>query len=286
MDISLSHIYSRFIEHREGGGYCMQVNRLYREMLSYLGFRFIGVLGRVGSESEGFSGLSHTCTLVYLPSHLDEDKGKKVYYHTDVGFGRHPHRPMLLRHNHEEFERGTDKSRLVKTALQPSTTLEETDDEADTEVATVAEMQGVWKVQSQSEGKEWEDRYCFNTFQCHQPDLDAANRATSHPTSIPFATTVIVVQHRLDPSLSSPELVKKDGLHADLYPYHPSAVEQHILVADKLIVRTANSNSVKSLESEEERVKVIKEHFGLLKHVTVEEALKEIEGKPSAFKKA
>lgn len=290
MDCSLPHIYRRFVEKRLGGGYCMQVNRLYREMLSFLGYRYVGVLGRVGSEEAGYSGFTHTCTLVYLPSHVQGEKGRGVYYHTDVGFGSHPHRPQLLRDGHEEWGRGKEKFRLVKAALQPRSTLEEVEEEVDEEVREVSERQGVWKLQHLKEGKEdWEDCYCFNTFQVFQPDIDASNRATSHPSSVPFATTILVVQYRLPPS--SPEIreganAEKEGLYPDLYPYDPSAVEQRMVVGDKYIVKSAKGKEERELGSEEERVRVIKDEFGLLKHVTLEEALREIEGKPSAFKKA
>ena len=125
MDSTLAHIYSRFIEQRRGGGYCLQVNVLYREMLARLGFRFLGVLGRVYSPvTNDWTGLTHTASLVYLPSHVREDHGKGVCYLSDVGFGSSPHRPILLRDAWEEFGRGHDKYRLIKSSLQPRSSLE------------------------------------------------------------------------------------------------------------------------------------------------------------------
>ncbi len=174
MDNSISHIFSRFVEKRTGGGYCMQVNVLYREMLSFLRFRFIGVIGRVYSPvTADWTGLTHTGTLVYLPSHLVEDKRKKVYYLSDVGIWKQSPSANLAQKRVEEYGRGTDKFRVVKETIQPRSTLEESDSDSestekvDDQVAEVATTQGCWKLQVLKKGKsEWEDCYSFTTFEC------------------------------------------------------------------------------------------------------------------------
>lgn len=270
----------------------MQVNVLYREMLSFLRFRFIGVIGRVYSPvTADWTGLTHTGTLVYLPSHLVEDKRKKVYYLSDVGFGSSPHRPILLRNGWEEYGRGTDKFRVVKETIQPRSTLEESDSDSesmekvDDQVAEVATTQGCWKLQVLKKGKsEWEDCYSFTTFECFRPDYDASNRSTSFPGAAPFGTMILVVRYLLTEG-DSEELVKRDGLNKELYPYHPSLVEQRMIVDTKYIVKRGDEQVVfKEIGSEEERVELLKSEFGLLGHVETAEAVKEIQGKPSRMK--
>ncbi|SPO23057.1 uncharacterized protein UTRI_01735 [Ustilago trichophora] len=295
MDATLSHTFDRFIGNGLGGGYCLQVNLLYREMLSFLGFRYIGVLGRVYSPiSQDWSGLTHTASLVYLPSHLPKDQGKKVYYLSDVGFGSSPHRPILLRHGWEEYGRGSDKYRLVKSQFQPRSTLEQDDEkeqgagQVDQEVQAIAASQSCWTLQNLKKGKqEWEDCYSFSTFECFYPDYQASNKATSHHASVPFATMILVVRYLLNPNLlsESSKMVDKDGLDSDLYPYHPSVVEQRMIVGDKYIVKIGDDQNVfKVIQSERERVELLKRDFGLLKHIQTETALEVIAGKPSALK--
>ncbi|SPO24762.1 uncharacterized protein UTRI_01735_B [Ustilago trichophora] len=293
MAATLSHTYDRFIGNRLGGGYCLQVNLLYREMLSFLGYRYIGVLGRVYSPiSQDWSGLTHTASLVYLPSHLPEDQGNKVYYLSDVGFGSSPHRPILFRHGREEYGRGSDKYRLVKSQFQPRSTLEDDDEEeaeqVDEQVEAIAASQTCWILQNLKKGKEeWEDCYSFSTFECFYPDYQASNKATSHHASVPFATMILVVRYLLNPDLlpESTKKVESDGLHPDLYPYHPSVVEQRMVVGDKHIVKIGDEQTVfKAIQSERQRVELLKTDFGLLKHVDTETALEVIAGKPSALK--
>ncbi|EST07554.1 Arylamine N-acetyltransferase [Kalmanozyma brasiliensis GHG001] len=287
MSSQLAHIYSRLITHRHGGGYCLQINVLYREVLSFLGFRYVGVLGRVFSPMSGeWTGFSHSATLVYLPSHVD---GKGAYYLSDVGFGSGPLRPMFLRDGWEERGRGSDRFRLVK-GVQPKSTLEpdpNSSEEVDPEVKAVAVTQTAWILQNHK-GREWEKCYSFHPFECNLSDCHTANYGTSHPGSVPFAVMIIVVAYRLashfDAEKSS-ELVKQDGLHEDLHPYHPSMVEQRMIVDDKFIVKVGDEQTVfKIIETEEERVRLLKDEFGLLGHVTTEEALATIKDKPSRLK--
>ncbi|SPO43999.1 uncharacterized protein PSANT_01684 [Moesziomyces antarcticus] len=285
MAATLEHTYSRFIEQRHGGGYCLQVNLLYRELLAFLRFRFIGVLGRVYSPiSETWTGLTHTASLVYLPCHLEE--GKYVYYMSDVGFGSSPHRPILLREGWEEYGRGSDKFRLVKLEIQPRSYLEQADDETDDEVAEVARSQVVWKLQNRKSGKDWEDCYSFATTQCFTPDYLASNCATSSKTAVPFASMILVVRYLLEPTrlAESAQWIARDGLNPDLYAYHPDCIEQRMVVGDKHIVKLGDQQTVfRTIETEEERIELLKSDFGLLHHVDTQAALREIRAKPSAL---
>ncbi|CDS00574.1 hypothetical protein [Sporisorium scitamineum] len=292
MSSHLTDIFSHFIEHLHGGGYCLQVNPLYREVLSFLGYRYIGVLGRVYSPvTDSWSGLTHTASLVYLDSHVGgEGKGRKVYL-SDVGYGSSPHRPILLRDGWEEFGRGSkEKFRVVKRDLQPRSTFEpapedEDEDEVDAEVESIAGGQNVWILQ-QSKPSGWQDCYSFSTLQCFDPDYHASNKATSHPTSIPFATMILVVRYLLNPHHlpHSAQRIQRDGLRQELYPYHPSVVEQRMIVDDKFIVKIGDETTVsREIESEGERVDLLKREFGLLRHVG-KEALDTIKNKPSRLK--
>ncbi|GAC96397.1 hypothetical protein PHSY_003977 [Pseudozyma hubeiensis SY62] len=286
MSPHLPDIYSRFVERRLGGGYCLQVNQLYREMLSALGFRWIGVMGRVFANGD-WSGLTHTTTLVLLDSHVDSSK--KVYYLSDVGFGSSPHRPLLLRDGWEEFGRGGEKFRLVKADVHPSSIFEESDEQTDdAEVLAIASNQTTWRLQNRKKAdKDWENCYSFSPLECFTPDYIATNKATSHAQSVPFATTILVVRYLLHLQLvsQSEALVERDGLAKDLYPYHPSVVEQRLIVGDRYLVRVGDEVKVdKVISSEEERVGLLKSEFGLLQHVETQVAVNEISGKPSRLK--
>lgn len=285
MSSSLSHIYSRFIANRHGGGYCLQVNLLYRELLAFLKFRFIGVLGRVAPSVAGdWTGFTHTATVVYLDTHV----GGKGYYLTDVGFGSSPHRPILLRDGWEEYGRGTDKFRVVKRTFQPRSTLEPDPDTNEVDDGGVAQGQTAWILQNHKNG-DWSDCYSFSTFQCFPADFFAANRATSHHESVPFAVMIVVVRYLLSPEFTpekSAKLIERDGLNKELHPYHPSLLEQRMVVGDKFFVRVGDEERVnRVIETEEERVELLKSQFGLLRHVSTEEALRTIAGKPSTLHK-
>ncbi|SJX61667.1 uncharacterized protein SRS1_12651 [Sporisorium reilianum f. sp. reilianum] len=280
-----SDVFSRFVEQRLGGGYCLQVNPLYRELLSWLGFRHLGVLGRVWSPSAGsWSGLTHTTTLVYMDSHVEGEEGRKVYYVSDVGYGSSPPRPILLRDGWEEYGRGlSEKFRLVHRVLQPRSTLEPSeDDDVDAEIDSIARAQSVWILQ-QSKRDTWHDCYSFSPHQCFDADYHASNRATSHPAAVPFATMILVVRYLLHPP--SAAHTQHDALHPALYPYHPSAIEQRMVVDDTYIVKLGDETLVsRKIASEEERVRLLKREFGLLSHVDTQAALQTISGKPSKLK--
>ncbi|TKY86736.1 hypothetical protein EX895_004376 [Sporisorium graminicola] len=294
MSSHLRDVYTRFVEQRHGGGYCLQVNPLYREVLSFLGYRYFGVLGRVFSPiSHSWSGLTHTASLVYLDSHLPEEAGKKVYYLSDVGYGSSPHRPILLRDGWEEFGRGSvEKFRVVRKALQPQSTFEpapapEATEQVDEQVESIAGNQAGWILQQSKPSGEWQDCYAFAPLQCFDEDYHASNKATSHKESVPFATMILVVRYLLHPDRlpHSAQRLQRDGLQPELYPYHPSVVEQRMIVGDKYIVKIGDDTEVsRKIESEGERVDLLKREFGLLRHVSKEEALQTISGKPSRLK--
>lgn len=69
-----------------------------------------------------------------------------------------------------------------------------------------------------------------------------------------------------------------------LYPYHPNLVQPKMVVGDKYIVNKAEEQvEVRQIQSESERVEMLKKEFGLLKHVETNEAVEEIRGKSSAL---
>lgn len=289
MSSQLDDIYERLIEKRHGGGYCLQINLLYREVLAKLAFRFVGVLGRVFSPiSNSWTGLTHTATLVYLPSHIASDRGSMVYYLSDVGFGSSPHRPMLLRNEWQEFGRGGDKFRMVHRHVHPQSTFEPAGDEqVDQHVAQIARDQSVWILQHHRHGTpDWLDCYSFSTAECFYPDYHASNKATSHPESQPFATMILVVRYLLHAPLVelSEELLERDKLPKQLYPYHPSVVEQRMIVGDKHIIKVGDQQVLsEKIADEGHRVDLLKHNFALLTHVEKDDALREIRGKPSSL---
>ncbi len=58
-----------------------------------------------------------------------------------------------------------------------------------------------------------------------------------------------------------------------------------MIVDTKYIIKRGDEHVLfKEIESEEERVELLKSEFGLLGHVETAEAVKEIQGKPSRMK--
>ncbi|PWZ00686.1 cysteine proteinase [Testicularia cyperi] len=301
MDLSPAYVFERFVE-QGCGGYCFQANFLYQQMLRAVGYRTFAVLGRVfGPENQQYSGLTHMANLVYLPSHLAEDNAKSVYYLADIGYGSNVQRPMLLRHGHVEPGRGGDLFRLLHEPLQPRSCFEEVDEEEDDNNDQAAASgqdqvaqqmpgnQAVWKLQSKTASRDtWQECYSLTTLEVFEPDCAASNKAVSSKTARPFASTIMIVKFFWDRErlAQSDELVARDGLHPDLFPYHPSCIEQKMIVGDnKLITKTSTDQIVvHTLQTEEERIQTIKRVFGLLPNTSLQQALDEIKGKPSALK--
>ena len=97
---------------------------------------------------------------------------------------------------------------------------------------------------------------------------------------------ILVVRYVLHPDelQHSDGRIKHDQLCPDLYPYHPSAIEQRMIVADKHIVKLGDTQTAFNvIKSERQRVELLKSDFGLLSHVSTDDALREISSKPSAL---
>ena len=80
----------------------------------------------------------------------------------------------------------------------------------------------------------------------------------------------MVVRYLLEPSrlAESARWIARDGLHPDVYAYHPACIEQRMIVADKYIVKIGDDAPVlRTLESEQHRIELLKSHFDLLHHV-------------------
>jgi hypothetical protein len=97
---------------------------------------------------------------------------------------------------------------------------------------------------------------------------------------------ILVVRYLLDPTrlAESAQWIARDGLDPDLYAYHPDCIEQRMVVGDKHIVKLGDQQTVfRTIESEQQRIELLKSDFGLLPHVDTTAALHEIRGKPSAL---
>lgn len=109
------------------------------------------------------------------------------------------------------------------------------------------------------------------------------NHWTSNAPSVIFSQTLMVSLNFLQPpSNSQPQL---SNLHPSLYPYHPFSIGQYTLFKDKFSIKYHGKEIVsQDFRTERERIEILKNRFGLLGDIEIEEALKNIEGMRSELK--
>ena len=104
--------------------------------------------------------------------------------------------------------------------------------------------------------------------------------ASTSPQAI-FTQTLTLSLNIYDESRDKPI----SNLHPALYPHHPLSIGQYTLAKDQFSIKEYGKETVKrELKTERERVEIMKKFFGLLGDVEVEEALRNIQGRPSELK--
>ncbi|EPQ25625.1 uncharacterized protein PFL1_06805 [Pseudozyma flocculosa PF-1] len=314
VDIDPQAVYRRFVQARKGG-YCMQHNLLFLNVLRALGYRAYSVSGRVCEPPSdphsppAWTGNSHMVLLVLVDCHLapPSKAASQALYVVDVGFGaKGLMRPLLLRHGHQERGRANITHRLVRQAMPSSsfdlpasatyaadTQLEHRhrnldDDDDDAARRDAFQSQLVWRFQAQEGPQgEWTDNYSFTTLESFAPDYRTSNWFTSTSPDSIFTRTLMVVQNAIarlpGGEKDARQMCDQDGLPCVLYPYHPTQIAEDVLFANRLTRRAGGADchqpaEVIELRDEQHRISTLKHVFRLLNDVSDQEALKAIAG--------
>ena len=135
------HLFKKIIENKRGG-YCFELNLIYKLLLTSLGFKPKSVMGRVWLRNpKQMPPRNHLALLINLA-------GKT--YLTDVGFGALAPRVPMDIHSNEEIEDGDGIVRIVNTELNQ------------------------YMVQRKVDNL-WEDQYSFEDIKISNDDLQIAN---------------------------------------------------------------------------------------------------------------
>ncbi|KAF4635467.1 hypothetical protein G7Y89_g2640 [Cudoniella acicularis] len=156
------------------GGYCMENNLFFGNILKSLGFEVISTGARVAAGNGGCGGWSHQVNLVPL--------GDEVYM-VDVGFGGEgPTRPMPLIDGVVSKWGATDaETRLTYKKGSKSW------------------IPGMWSYEHRkSRSHNWTTVYSFGTTEFHPPDFEVMNFASSNRRTSFFTYRILVVKLLLD----------------------------------------------------------------------------------------
>lgn len=217
------------------GGYCMVNNALFANVLRGLGFNVTSHGARISSsvsaakdiplDQVSFSGFSHMVNLVSFPDHPD------LKYHVDVGFGSGgPTSPVPLQHDEEGRINiaPTQRARVIHAPI-PGT----------------ASDQKFWVYEKRNGDQNWSPCYCFAETEFLESDFKVMNYWTSTSKDSWFTKMPVCLKMLLDES-------------GDKIVGH-----MHVLKTDfkKRIGEDALID--RELKSEDERIKVIEEEFGI-----------------------
>ena len=114
LSLKTEALYDKMVTRRRGG-YCFEMNGLFRDMLREMGFEAYSVLARISRGEAGFGGYNHRMTVAYAD-------GKR--YACDVGYGGDCFvEPILLepgleQTTHGETYRMVEGNRQVQYCIQ------------------------------------------------------------------------------------------------------------------------------------------------------------------------
>ncbi|KIJ53376.1 hypothetical protein M422DRAFT_43051 [Sphaerobolus stellatus SS14] len=245
VDTSPEAVYDRLVANRLGGVWCCGANGLLLGMLRGLGYRAIGVFGRVNMSPPSspptlFTFLSHMAVLVQLPDNTP--------YLVDVGFGGNGIvRPIPLQDGAIVPGGASPEEHRLTRFAHPQSSLNPSDASLD------------WALQYRCPGPqaEWATLYIFKLTEMIEGDWVAyAQWLSAHPPPI-CGENVLCVRYFLADPLNNPDA--------------PDAPIGRMTMVGNKTHRRVGDTSVpqKEFSTEEERVRILKEDFGI--HVGEEE---------------
>ncbi|ESK86123.1 arylamine n-acetyltransferase 1 [Moniliophthora roreri MCA 2997] len=273
-------LFQRIVVEKAGGSYCFGKTSLFLWMLRGLGYRAYAGLARVNSaqipnEAPTFSPLVHLVLFVQpIP-------GSNETYLVDPGFGGAGlTRPILLSSSESNVVEGTTSTELhrLRKIKHPRSSLNTP--------ATDWALQVARRKADDANFEQWKTLYMFGETEYFLEDFILSSFYCSvHPYGSPFESTVALIKYFW---LSSSEVVAAGVIPANdeeeyerrdvssrmlgYYTLYGDMVKKHI---------GGKTEVVKVLVSEEERVKLIRELFGV---ALDEDAINNIRGRNSAFK--
>jgi len=214
-------LFQKVVE-RSMGGYCVEMNTFFGDILRALGFNVLSIGARV-KLGPVFGGLNHGTNIVTI---------NQKKYLVDVAFGSYGiFQPVLLISGFEfdsiSPRRGKLEFRPLAQSTSPST-------------------QSLWVYSSQDDpSAEWIERYCFTEMEFFRADFEAINYCCSTARTSIFVNLVFAFRGILND--------KGDGLKGALTMYQRE-VRRRLEGVPGLDV-------VEKLDYEEDRVKALEKWF-------------------------
>ena len=229
-------VYDKFITRRRGG-YCMEQNMFFNHMLRGLGFNVYSAGARVRERQHGlpvgdYMGWSHMVNIVALPPADSSSGSQPQRYVVDVGFGGDgPTTPLPLTPGVVARNLGSQEVKLIYENI----------------ASNVDPEQRLWIYQIRNhETDEWKDCYCFPELEFLPQDFEVMNFFVSNSPASWFTKTVVAVKMLLDEQ--GENVVGKEML----------------LGAEVKRNMGGKTQLVKTCATEDERIEVLKDVFGLV----------------------
>jgi arylamine N-acetyltransferase len=238
---------------RRFGGYCMEQNLFFSHVLRSLGYEVYLTGARISlavnapperseAEKDGYMGFEHMVIFALI-----EEGGEERKYVVDVGYGAfNALEPILLKEGEECACQPGTVGRLVRRPIAASSLRSKTE---------------MWVFQNKFVGKEdggdngWTNAYCFGEMEWFQTDFEVSNYRTSMDPTSWFRREFILTRMvaRGENVLSA-----KGQTDAEI-------VGSITFMGGNLTKRIAGgkSETIKQCETEEERVEMLREWFGI-----------------------
>ncbi|KAL1405900.1 hypothetical protein Q8F55_007580 [Vanrija albida] len=255
---------------RKRGGYCVEVNQLFRDVLRSLGFTVLPVSARVshsagGVHDGGFLGYSHMANLIDIAG---------ARYLVDVGFGPDvPPQPLKLVYPAARPGWGPAAPADDEEA---TTSLQECDGVAPQRFRIAYRRlkdhtdahQRAWVLSTRRKpDADWLDCYAFDEFECFPPDYGVMNWSTNVGPESFFVRTVIAQRF-----LTEQELAEEDA--SAPYTHAEGAGRTATLQLAGTIALAGNTLRrrihgvdeaiVATIATEAERVALLEKYFGVV----------------------
>ncbi|KAF8652495.1 hypothetical protein AX16_004368 [Volvariella volvacea WC 439] len=270
VDITPEGVFKRLIEEKKGGSWCFGLNGLLYGILRGLGYRVYTGSARVNEtpgfiEPHSFTYLGHMIIFVQPFADYDEagnevgsDGGSRATYLVDVGLASRRLMEPILLDDSEEGIMGIKQSerhrlrRSVGAGMSSTSTRKDGTDEPPL---------SSWFLQVRNIGQyndAWRTIYTFTEAEYLPRDYAHSNVGVCYTRSSLLWDNIVVVRH--------------------VPANTESGTDRIILFGSQVIA----NGETRKLESEEERIRVLKEMFGV-DVGDVEEAMKNIRGRDSAL---
>ncbi|KAF5372332.1 hypothetical protein D9615_009289 [Tricholomella constricta] len=268
MDVSPQGAFERLVVNHKGS-YCFGQNGLFMNMLRGLGYRAYAGSARVNMTPEDVKNPPKFTATSHMVVFVQPFKGSNETYLVDVGFGSTGLvRPILLSDTEGNTVMGTtatEKHRL-RRGVHPSSSLEIAG-------ASPSRADYLWTLElchTKSDGTSlpWRLLYTFGENECFPIDAENASLVISTKPEGIFWNNLLCIKYELldDVDPSDEEARAKAEAERRQVPEHvASTLMFKYVMFGREVRRNIGSSSVtiRTLGSDLERIRVLKEVFGL-----------------------